>query len=202
MVKSRTAPTSRIIESAVCTDSSTSCNRPCPVVVRELCPSVRHIPPRTPGHAATRLTTADAISELPIANATTLQSTCNRPRERQPDRRQNDEYVGAPDREYDSDNARRGSGQDGLQHAQPNDPAFCCSESLADRHRSPTPHCSHEEQAARRWRRRSAGRRRPHPSGSRSHSPLRRRTAPRRSRVPFRVPPRRSAGGRRPGSRH
>ena len=75
VVESRIAPTSRIIESAVCTESNTSCSRLCPVVVREFRRSVPHIPPRPPGHAATRLTTTEATSALPIADPTTLQST-------------------------------------------------------------------------------------------------------------------------------
>ena len=79
MVKSRPAATSRMVESAVCPDTSASCNRRCPVVVREPCLSARHIPPRTAGHAATRLTTTAAASEIAVVNATILQSTAIEP---------------------------------------------------------------------------------------------------------------------------
>jgi len=68
-----------MVESAVCPATSASCNRRCPVVVRESCLSARHKPPRTAGHAATRLTTTAAVSEIAIVNATTLQSTVIEP---------------------------------------------------------------------------------------------------------------------------
>ena len=79
MVESSMAPTSRTIESAVCTESRASCNRLRPVVVRELRRSARHKPPRNRGHAATALTTTEVDTEMPIANATTLQSTAIAP---------------------------------------------------------------------------------------------------------------------------